>query len=86
MSGGSSGIQKIVNPAFKLPPPKNPTPLQQPEYFKRESKSLEDIHLVYELSSEAKRKSNHWLMKAGILNHFSARLNENSNGNDKCFL
>jgi hypothetical protein len=52
-----------------LPPPRNPTPLQQPEYFKRESKSLEDIHLVYELSSEAKRKSNHWLMNADYPEH-----------------
>lgn len=57
-------MQKIINPAFKAPPQRNPTPLNQPDYFRRELKSYEDIHLTFELTQDAKLKSRHWLLKA----------------------
>ena len=63
------GNQKIINPAFKAPPPRNPTPINQPEYFRRELKSYEAIHLAYELSSDTKRKSRHWLLRADYPEH-----------------
>jgi hypothetical protein len=65
----NSDMQKIINPNFKAPPPRNPTPLQQPEHFRRELKSFEDIHLTYALSPEAQRKSRHWLLRADYPQH-----------------
>ena len=67
-------MQKIVNPAFKAPPPRNPIPLQQPEFFRRELKSWDAIHLEHELSPDAQRKARHWLMKADHPEHLHTSL------------
>lgn len=67
-------MQKIVNPAFKKPVERNPTPLQQPEYFKRELKSWESIHLSYESTSELQKKERHWLLRADHPEHLHTTL------------